>query len=207
MTSAAKARAYINAAFNFGLKGAHDYTLPDATTNWGLTSNPVLAIKTDASARRFGQRFLSPGEFKILWDWCKENNGYSMFTRTVQLLMATGQRVEEILRITNKTFDPESQMLFWDKTKNKLPHSIPITSLASDILIGMTPDKHGFYFPHRINAGQPAAYDGVGEVVDAFIWDTKVDHFTPRVLRRTFKTLAGDAGISKECATGSRTTL
>ena len=83
MTSAAKARAYINAAFNFGLKGAHDYTLPDATTNWGLTSNPVLAIKTDASARRFGQRFLSPGEFKILWDWCKENNGYSMFTRTV----------------------------------------------------------------------------------------------------------------------------
>jgi hypothetical protein len=38
------ARAYLSAAFAYGLKAEHDYTRKAAGARWGLTSNPIAAI-------------------------------------------------------------------------------------------------------------------------------------------------------------------
>jgi integrase len=171
-------RAYLNAAFSFGFKSMHDYTAKGTAANWGISTNPVEAIKTDPTSRRVGQRFLTVIEFKTLWDWTEAYDGSSQFIQLIQLLLATGQRVEEILRITDKVFDPDMRMLKWDKTKNTLPHAIPISPRAVSILLGLTTNRHGLYFPHLNRPTEPAPYDSVQHM--------------------TWKTLAGDAGISKE---------
>jgi hypothetical protein len=44
----------------------------------------------------------------------------------------------------------------------------------------------------------PAMRDGLGRHVRHFIAETGAAHFFPRDARRTWKTLAGRAGISKE---------
>jgi len=43
-------RAYLSAAFAFGLKAEHDFTLADVDTRWGLKVNPIAAIPPDSGA-------------------------------------------------------------------------------------------------------------------------------------------------------------
>src|SRR5882724_6578853 len=64
ITMANSVRTYISSAFNFGLKAEHDFTKADIGVRWGLTSNPVAAIPSDAAGRRAGKRFLPPAEFR-----------------------------------------------------------------------------------------------------------------------------------------------
>ncbi len=71
-------RAYLGAAFAFGLRSANDYTRQGTGADWGLNANPILA---------------------------------------------TGQRAEEVLRITASSYLQPQGLLVWDKTKNGLPHS------------------------------------------------------------------------------------
>ncbi len=195
---AAKTRAWISAAFAFGLKASNDYTSSAVTTEWGLTGNPVLAIPADASASRAGDRYLSPVEFRKFWEWLVAKDDISRFSRAVRLNMATGQRVEEILRISDTGYDPAERTLFWDKTKNGLPHLIPLCPQAVDILDDCDANSHGLYFWRRPAPSQPAPYASFGHLIAGFIKASGVPNFSGRDLRRTWKTLTGRAGISKE---------
>jgi integrase len=69
---------------------------------------------------------------------------------------------------------------------------------ASGILDALTPNQHGIYFAHKDHPELPAVYSGPGFVLDRFIKAAGVEHFTARDLRRTWKTLAGRAGLSKD---------
>jgi len=51
-------------------------------------------------------------------------------------MLATGQRSEEILRITALTYESSRTLVFWAKTKNGLAHSIPLPHQAAKILDG-----------------------------------------------------------------------
>jgi hypothetical protein len=61
---AAMIRAYLSAAFAYGLKAEHDYTRKDAGARWGLTSNPVAAIPVAEGISNPRDRFLSPAEVR-----------------------------------------------------------------------------------------------------------------------------------------------
>jgi integrase len=196
---ASQARAYLSAAFAFGLRSAYDYTADEgATTDFGITSNPISAIRTDASAHRARDRFLSPAEFRKFWGWLVAMDDRSYISRATRVLMATGQRVEEILRISTEVFDRSKSMLYWPSTKNGQPHSIPIAPAAFSILGQCTANTHGLLFPNRNDATRPAGASAVLSLVAAFCEETGTPRFASRDLRRTWKTLAGDAGISKE---------
>lgn len=197
---AAQARAYLSAAFAFGMESEHDYRRKSAAaTVWGLKMNPVLSIPTDHEAVKPGQRFLSPIELRLFWNWLVEKEKNSRLSPTLRLLMATGQRVEEILRITTTAYEKSRAMLFWEKTKNGRPHSIPLPGIAVEIIDKLIPNKRGLYFWNDHHPESPSAGTGLPAIIVEFLKDhPDIPHFVPKDMRRTWKTLAGDAGISKE---------
>jgi len=192
-------RAYLSAAFNFGMKSEHDFTRENTGIRWGIKSNPVSAIPANVSARRAGDRFLSPAEFRTVWLWLDPYRSESLIAAAVMIKMATGQRSEEVLGISEPRYDRQKAMVSWEKTKNGLPHSIPMPHQATAILDGLRPNKHGLFFPRRTDPTLPAGHDGMCWVIKNFLKaNPGFAPFTARDLRRTWKTLAGDAGIPKE---------
>ena len=192
-------RAFISAAFNFGLKAEHDFTKADIGSRWGLKLNPVAAIPPDAGAGRPGERFLTPAEFRVVWLWLDNYCQRSRLASAAMIKMATGQRTEEILRISGAGYDRQKTMVNWGKTKNSLAHSIPLPHQAVAILDVLAPNSHGWYFPHMRDAARCAGAASVLDVLRKFLGEHPgFAPFTARDLRRTWKTLAGDAGIPKE---------
>jgi hypothetical protein len=199
LVMASQVRAYISAAFTFGMKAENDYRRKDAGMRWGLRSNPVAAIPADRTASQPGRRFLTPSEFRTFWRWLEDYDSESTLSPALRLLMATGQRVEEILRISETGYEKPRAMLYWDRTKNGHGHAIALPAQAVDILARLHPNKHGIYFPRRSDASQPSGTTGIRWIVGRFLdAHPRWAHFMPKDLRRTWKTLAGDAGVSKE---------
>jgi integrase len=192
------ARAYISAAFAFGMKSEHSYTRQEGGGRWSIKANPVAAIPTDKQALRVGERFLTPTEFRLFWAWLVTNRARSASAPAVQLIMATGQRVQEILSLTESHYDRQEYLLSWKKTKNGLPHSLPLPDVAIVILDDLETNDAGFFFPHRVDPMRHAIYTSPNKLCELYANETGCERFTPRDLRRTWKTLAGRAGISKE---------
>jgi hypothetical protein len=65
---AAMVRAYLRAAFAYGLQSEHSYTQAGGA-RWGLTSNPVIAIPVGEGISNPRNRFLTPAEVRTLWNW------------------------------------------------------------------------------------------------------------------------------------------
>ena len=203
-------RAYISAMFSFGLKAEHDFTRQRTGAGWGLKTNPASAIPANKAARRVGNRFLSKAELRTFWHWLLPYRTESLIASAILLRIATGQRTEEILKIATMAtasaapdklaaYDRAAGTLYWGKTKNKLPHTIPLPRQAVEVLEGVVANSHGLYFPNQKDPRRLAVYGSVREVICKFLRENKgFQPFTARDLRRTFKTLAGDAGISKE---------
>jgi integrase len=195
---AAMVRAYLRAAFAYGLQSEHSYTQAGGA-RWGLTSNPVIAIPVGEGISNPRNRFLTPAEVRTLWNWLETLDVESKFPPALRLMLATGQRSEEILRITAATYETSRGMLYWPTTKNGLPHSIPVPHQAVAILEGLHANAHGLFFPCGPDPTRPAPSDGLGFVVQRFLEEhPEIPHFIPRDSRRTWKTLSGDAGLSKE---------
>jgi integrase len=196
---AAMVRAYLSAAFSYGMKAEHSYTRHDAGARWGITSNPIAAIPVAEGISNPRDRFLSPAEVRTFWTRLETFDVDSKFAPALRLMLATGQRSEEILRITESTYEPTRALLCWKMTKNGMPHSIPLPHQATKIIDGLHHDAHGLFFPCARDPSRPAPPDGMRDVVQRFLKEhPEIPHFMPRDCRRTFKTLAGDAGLPKE---------
>jgi len=201
IVKARDARAYLHAAFAWALKSANDYTSDAGATNWGIKFNPVSAVPADRSeeANRAGDRHLTPAEFRQFWEWLQRNRRAYVGAGVLLLTGATGQRVTEFLTFEEIGYDRAEKMADWSKTKNGMPHAIPLPPQAVAVLDDIMPNKHGFFFPHAAKPDQSASVAAVEKVVKKYLKDhPAVPHFTPRDLRRTWKTLSGAAGVSKE---------
>jgi integrase len=196
---AQKARIYLSAAFNFGMKSEHDYRRRAAAgASWGIKSNPVAAIPADSKASKPGQRFLAPVELRTFWNWLVDYEERSWLARALRLMICCGARLEEVLRVSTTVYDKSAALLYWEKTKNGRPHSVPLTHHAVAILDDLLPNRYGLYFPHRDDPSKPSPGE-LTEITDLFIAEyPEIPRFTPRDLRRTWKTTAGAAGLSKE---------
>jgi integrase len=123
----------------------------------------------------------------------------------LKLILATGQRVEEVLHACWDEFSGD--LTLWTipgdrrKTRNKTaePHLVPLTDLHRGLLAearSLSGDsKH--LFPAK-NRSEPLRHDSLNHAVRRFIGASGMGSFSPRDLRRTFKTLGGSFGISLE---------
>ncbi|MFD2497568.1 tyrosine-type recombinase/integrase [Rhizorhabdus histidinilytica] len=190
-------RSYIRSAFSWGLKSEHDYRTT-AARRFRLVYNPAASIPTEP--KTIGTRWLSEEEFVRLYRWleCPDTPVHPSYPRAIQIIMLTGQRVEEIARLHVDQWDARERIIDWTRTKNLQPHAVPVPSLAAELIESITPNKYGWFFPSAKDPSKPVSHG----TLYSFIWRQRergvIPHATNRDLRRTFKTLAGKAGVPKE---------
>ena len=190
-------RGYVHAAYSWGMKSEHDYRSA-SPRRFRLVYNPAAGIPTEPKV--VGTRWLDEDEFVRLYRWleCPDTPVHPPYTRAVRILMLTGQRVEEIARLHIDQWDAAERIIDWSKTKNGKPHAIPVPALAAELIESIKPNEHGWFFPSAKDPNRPV---GAGTLY-SFMWRQRgrgvIPIVTNRDLRRTWKTLAGKACVSKE---------
>lgn len=186
-------RTAMAAAFSWAMKATHDYTQANRV-DWGIKYNPVAAVPRDQGANKTRERNLTAEEIKHVWTSAPDQTG-----DVLRLVIATGQRVIEVMRIAGADVDLKAGL--WTmpavKTKGrKHMHIVPLPAQAVAILtplVAMHGD--GYLFPAR--AGAKGAIIGIPSVSRAASRMDGIKAFQPRDLRRTWKSRAGDAGIDR----------
>jgi integrase len=195
-------RAYLRAAFELGIHAQSMTRWRGKAPKFSIGHNPVATIKRTLARKPKGQRALSEAEVRELWNT-------DLLTPQMHLalkfILASGQRVEEVLHATWDEFDFEKRL--WTiqgerrKTRGKTsePHIVAVTDLHVQLLEEIRATTHDprFLFPAR-STGGPRRYDSLTKPVSVFVKQSGMPSFSARDLRRTFKTLAGSMGISLE---------
>jgi integrase len=190
-------RSYVHAAYSWGLKSEHDYRSA-SQRRFRLVYNPAAGIPTEP--KKVGTRWLDEDEFVKLYRWleCPDAPVHPPYTRAVRILMLTGQRVEEIARLHVDNWDAEEKIIDWSKTKNGAPHAIPVPPIAAELIGSIQPNEYGWFFPSAKDPKRPVSHG----TLYSFMWRQRdrgvIPIVTNRDLRRTWKTLAGQAGVPKE---------
>jgi integrase len=190
-------RSYIRSAYSWGMKSEHDYRSA-SQRRFRLLYNPAAGIPTEP--KKVGTRWLDEEEFLRLYRWleCPDTPVHPPYTRAVRILMLTGQRVEEIARLHVDQWDAKERIIDWSKTKNGKPHAIPVPEIATELIESIKPNAHGWFFPSAMDPTKPVSHG----TLYSFMWRQREREVIPvvtnRDLRRTWKTLAGQAGLSKE---------
>jgi integrase len=190
-------RSTVRAAFSWGLKAEHDYR-STAPRRFRLVVNPAAGIPTETKV--VGSRWLNEEEFVRLYRWleCPDTPVHPPYTRAARILMLTGQRVDEIAQLHKDQWDAKERIIDWSKTKNGKPHAIPVPVLAAELIESIVPNEYGWFFPSAMDPSKPVR----ASTLYSFMWRQRdrgvIPIVTNRDLRRTWKTLAGKAGVSKE---------
>ena len=202
LTHADNVRAYMRAAFELGLHAPSMTRWRGKAKDFNITFNPVATVRKSVSRKPRGHRNLSPDEIRTLWQT-------DLLTRPMHLallfILATGQRVEEVLKANWSEFDFDQKL--WTipgerrKTRNKTsePHLVPLTYLHIGLLKAIKAETaHKTLLFPAAGVGGPRRYDSLGHAVRRFVEASGMVTFSPRDLRRTFKTVAGSFGLSLE---------
>ena len=202
--AADKARSYISSAYGWAIKAANDYTNPNRQ-DWGVKRNPVEYVQKDAQATTTRDRALTAPEIVRLWH-AAGGSGFALETGAcIRLLICTGQRVQELLRMEAEEIDLDEKL--WTmpahKTKGRrFPHVVPLTDQAVDVLRDLlAAHKTGPLFPARSGSkSELIGHRSIMQAIDRWLTsqEDKPKRFQTRDLRRTWKTRGGQAGISKE---------
>lgn len=201
--AADKARSYVSSAYGWAMRAGNDYTNPQRQ-DWGVKRNPVEYVQKDIGATSTRDRTLTPAEIKKLWE-AVDGPGFALETAAcVRLLICTGQRVQELLRVEAEEIDLTEKLWTIPAHKTKLqqrPHVVPLTVQAVDVLTELLAvHKTGPLFPSR--AGSKSAlidHRSIRQAIDRWLDlpGNKTPKFQPRDLRRTWKSRAGQAGVDR----------
>jgi integrase len=107
--------------------------------NWALRNDLIAASpfegwRYDLAPEVQRERVLTPEE--IGWLWQAATDTRSLLGLAVKLLLLTGQRREEVCRMTWSELSPDLSMWSLDKarTKNKRAHTVPLSGMAREVL-------------------------------------------------------------------------
>jgi integrase len=120
--AASRARAALSAFFSWAMRRGH------------ADANPVInSYRPERVATR--DRVLTDGELVEIWRGCRDDD----FGRIVKLLILTGQRREEVGAMAWQELDIAKAQWSLDgaRTKNKLPHLVPLSEAALSVLSGV----------------------------------------------------------------------
>ncbi|KLP34829.1 tyrosine-type recombinase/integrase [Enterobacter ludwigii] len=201
-----KVRANLHAIFNFGLFADNDPANIGGKVIYGMDRNPVTSVPSQRGADKALDRFLSWGELGKLLCIIQvppaECPMHPDFAQLLQLCIHTaGQRPWEVMTNTRDNWDRENRTLTVPPhiSKNADYHVIPLSASATKIL-ELQEQRHPdsvFLFPADTAEGRLLSAE-YSKQLRKFCQKSDFAKFTPRDIRRTFKTLAGDMGVSSE---------
>ena len=204
-THSNRVRSYLSAAFNHGLKQEHNprfYT--EEGVKFNLKYNPVSSVPAQDDFERVGDHVISEEEIKTIWN--ELENESLIVSLLVKLALATGQRAGELNRMEWADIDFEEKTMTIPNTvsKNKTDHVVPLEALAMSVIHSLHKltgkCDHLFTGNHKgkLLNGKIMHNSTASRIISEFCKQKKIDKFITRDIRRTFKTLAGKAGVSKE---------
>ena len=195
-------RAYLRAAFELGLNANSLTRWRGRALKFGLHHNPVATVKKTVSRKRQGMRALTRSEIKILWHTDQLTPPMLL---ALKMLLTTGQRVEEVLHATWAEFDTSQMTWIIPGQRRKTrgwtsePHIVPLTTFHLELLNEIKHETaNNIYLFPATGGTAPRRYDALTNSVRKFVQSSGIESFSPRDIRRTFKTLAGSLGISLE---------
>lgn len=204
--TADRVRAYMSAAFGWGIRATNDYTSRERR-DWGVRTNPVGEVKRDTGAAKTRDRTLSREEFAALWH---DASGMGVVGSAIRILLCCGQRVRETLRLDAGEVDLTESL--WkmpaEKTKGKKrSHIIPLHELAAEVLterirISGT-NTNAPLFPASVgtvSASIPRNRldDGaINRALRSWTESRGFERMQARDLRRTWKSRTADANIDR----------
>ncbi len=201
-----KVRANLHAVFNFGLFADNDPAKINERVIYGLERNPVTVVPRQKGVDKALDRFLSWDELKLLLELfnkpsieCPINSDYARLF--LFCVYSGGQRPWEILANTRDNWDKQNNTLTVPPHISKTGdyHVIPLVQPAIDILNVqelLYPTSH-YLFPAETKEGHLLTSE-YAKQLNKFCKKNEFEKFTPRDVRRTFKTLAGEMGVSSE---------
>lgn len=160
--------------------------------NWAIGEglcevNPVnRSHKTETISR---DRILTEQELRAVWRACAAND----YGRITQLLILTGQRRGEIaqLAVSEINWTERQIELPPARTKNGLPHIVPLSDPALAILREIDMSERTWVFGRNKSAPFSGFSKGKSELDAA----AALPHWTIHDLRRTAATRMGDKGV------------
>ncbi|MBD1229012.1 tyrosine-type recombinase/integrase [Xenorhabdus griffiniae] len=201
-----KVRSNLHAVFNFGLFADNDPAKLNEKVIYGLDRNPVTVVPRQEGVDKALDRFLSWDEIKSILKLFRVSASifpiHPDYGRLLLLCIFTGgQRPWEIMTNTRDNWDKNNNTLTVPPhiSKNSDYHVIPLCKSATEILEHQAkqyPDS-GFLFPGETKEGHLLTAE-YAKQIRKFCTRYDFEKFTPRDIRRTFKTLAGEMGVSSE---------
>ncbi|WP_085248058.1 tyrosine-type recombinase/integrase [Gilliamella mensalis] len=203
LAGANKIRAAVHAAFNYGLKADNDPANIRNSAIYGLDLNPVTVVPKQQGVEKAGDRFLSWAELKELIDDCNKPLEESVIhpdfrILTLLCIYTAGQRPWELIANIWDNVDLNNKELTIPPELSKMKnfHVVPLCETILQKLKEIKSDK-GFIFPSKTKSGHLETSE-FGKQIRKYCKRKNMQPFTPRDIRRTFKTLAGAMGISSE---------
>jgi len=207
-------RTYVNAAYEFAITAQHSKWKNDVAPFAHLQHNPAQRIKKFQDEPSVSDRNLSSDEVKRLWHSVGVEAMSLDLAYYIKLSLALGgQRVEELLHAKWSEFDeaertwsiPIERRKIRKKARHREPHLVYLTDLTLNLLQGLRAltGETPYLFPNYTGQKPRTVWaidkaitryctPGPNSMRKAFV------HFTPKDLRRTVKTLMGQATLSKE---------
>lgn len=201
-------RRYLHRAFQLGIYHDNDPRNFGAPTRFGILFNPVANVPQDTGAEKTGVRELSWEELRAVWLALDANVNVNSAIAT-RLLICSGLRVREVTNAAPDEFHLADRL--WrlpadrikSRHKRRADHLLPITDLMAEqieraqLIAG---ENSPFLLPGHGDprSGIPMHEDSLRHDLADLCKTIGIPHFTPRDLRRTWKTRGGELGIPKE---------
>ena len=204
-THSNRVRSYLHAAFQHGImqdNNPRKFTKQRVT--FDLKFNPVSLIPRQRDFEYVGNHVIPPDEIKIIWEELPQK--HHIVSYVIELAFETGQRTGELLKIkwSDCDFDKKLMRVTAEVSKNSRENLVPLNDLTIQTLenLRLVSGSSEYLFP-AFRGGYVENQHMFGTTLSKIVRDfcinqKKISKFTPRDIRRTVKTLMGEAGISKE---------
>jgi len=183
--------------FSWGIDFDDDVSINKTNIKFYITNNPVTSVKKPLKKEPPAERFLSKSEIYNFW-LALDKNGMSIYRKNIlKLMIAIGARVESLSMLKWSEIDWQERLITIPpaRSKNGNHWVIPLGDIAYDILKNNPKTNDIFLFPAK--NGEAIQEDTVGKATTRVCEQSSLEHFSPRDLRRTWKTISGMAGIDK----------
>jgi integrase len=194
-----RTRAYLSAMFNWGIEFDDEPEAKKNNVQFYIESNPVTYVKKPLKKEAPTDRYLTGSEVNTFWAALNKSRMSPHRANVFRLMLALGCRVEALSGLCWSEIDWKERLITIPpaRSKNGVYWVVPINDIAYEVLINNPKLNNVFLFPAK-NGTEPLRLDGYSTAITRTCKQFGIESFTPKDLRRTFKTLGGLAGIKKE---------
>jgi integrase len=204
-----KVRAYLHAAYQYGLTAEHSLSRT-SRKSFALELNPVALLPKEHKSIA-QTRVLSDAELKHFWQTITQTDEVGpVMGRLLKFVIATGgQRIDQVSREPWTSYDSEKRTIRLIDAKGRggvrRVHLIPLSDRAIELIDEVEPltGRHDFIWtttgkkPIATTSPSHAVRDWLGSK-HGKINGEQIPHFTPRDLRRTCAQLMQRHGVENQ---------